>query len=136
MVNAKRYKAYGALAGVFLLGGVAGGASAWALSQRELRSVLSADRAFESRRLAALSRELGLSDSQRERIDAIFRKHHDERRELTRDVFERCGEPLRAHRSKLHAEIREVLTQEQRERYDALVREHDQRFFEKRRRRH
>ena len=135
MVNAKRYKAYGALAGVFLLGSVAGASASWALSQREFRALAGDRSAFEKRRLHALSRELDLSDEQRDQIAAIFEKHHDERRELTRDVFEKCGEPLREHKAKLTSEIHAVLKPEQRDRYDALMREHEGRFFKRKGRR-
>jgi Spy/CpxP family protein refolding chaperone len=130
MVIAKRGKAYAALAGVFLLGALAGGGTVWAVSQREVRAFVAGERgAFEHRRLKALSRELDLTSEQQDKISAIFEKHREEQRALMQSMSERCGEPMRAHRKKVIDEINAVLTPEQRERHEQLMREHEGRPF-------
>ncbi len=56
-----RLKAYGLVAGVFLLGVVAGGSVSYAYAQAETRTLFTGDRqAFEHLRLQALERELDL----------------------------------------------------------------------------
>jgi Spy/CpxP family protein refolding chaperone len=130
LVIGRRTKAYGVLAGVFLLGGVAGGATVWALSQREVRAFVAGEpSAREHRRLNALSRELDLTDQQRDKIGAILAKHREERDAAMRETFERCGDRIKAHHEKLNGEIRAELTPEQQKRYDELVREHDRMPF-------
>jgi Spy/CpxP family protein refolding chaperone len=115
------------LGGVFLLGALAGGGAMWAVSEREVRAfALGERRAFEHRRLDALSRELDLTAEQRDKIAAIFEKHHETRKTLMR---ERCGGPLAEAKQKLTSEIHAVLTPAQREKYDAMVREHEGRLF-------
>ena len=128
MVNRTRVKAYAAVAGVFLLGAAAGAGVSHAFAQRGYANLVSGDRQLvEHRKLSALSRELDLSDDQRQRVAEVLQKHRDERRELSRRMFEGCGEPLRAHRARVSAEIRAVLNPDQQARYDALEKERSQR---------
>lgn len=136
MVIGKRFKAYGVLAGVFLLGAIAGAGTFWAVSQRQMHAFASGERrAFEHRRLEALSRKLDLSDEQREKVRVILERHRAERDEVMRGMLERCGDPAKAHRDKLKQEIDAVLTPEQRVLHDELVRERDKRGPPDRRRR-
>jgi Spy/CpxP family protein refolding chaperone len=136
MVNKQRFKAYGLLIGVFLLGSVAGAGASYGLLQQDYREFASGKREpFERRRLHALSSELGLSADQEQRIRVIFRKHRAERLRLVRDMHERCGEPLRQHKVKLDSEIRSVLTPEQRPHFQELLQRHEKWFGERRRRR-
>jgi Spy/CpxP family protein refolding chaperone len=129
MVSSRR-KAYAVIAGVFVLGALAGGGATWALQERKVRDLaLGERRAFEERRLEALSRELDLSSEQRAQVAAIFDKHREEKKELSRSMFERCGGPLSEAKAKMRAEIHAVLSPEQRQRYDALVRERESRML-------
>lgn len=124
MVSSRR-KAYAVIAGVFVLGVLAGGGAMWAISEREVRAfALGERRAFEHRRLEALSRELDLTSEQKEKIATIFEKHHQERKTVMR---ERCGGAMSEAKEKMRAEIHAVLTPPQREKYDAMVREHEAR---------
>jgi Spy/CpxP family protein refolding chaperone len=120
-----RRKAYAVIAGVFVLGVLAGGGAMWAISERRVRAFAMGERrAFETRRLEALSRELDLTSEQKEKIAAIFEKHHQERKTVMR---ERCGGAMAEVKEKLRTEIHAVLTPPQREKYDAMVREHEAR---------
>jgi Spy/CpxP family protein refolding chaperone len=139
MVNTQRFKAYGLLIGVFLLGSVAGAGASWAISQRDIARdiegiALGEREPFERRRLHGLSRKLDLSSEQEQRIQAIFRKHRRSRLQITRDLRERCGEPLRQHKARLDAEIKSVLTAEQRLRFEELIQKQEKWFSERRRR--
>jgi Spy/CpxP family protein refolding chaperone len=128
MVSQSRLKAYAVLGVVFVLGGVAGGAATYAWSQRDITSMLG-EEGFERRRFRAFSKELDLTDAQREKVKAIFDAHREEHRRASRDVMERCAGPLREQRAKVDAEIRAVLTPEQQQRFDKLMKERDQRKF-------
>ena len=44
-------------------------------------------------------------------------------------LMERCAGPLREQRARVDAEIRAVLTPEQQQRFDKLVKEHEERKF-------
>lgn len=115
-------KGYAVLAGVFVLGAVAGGGASYAYVERQYAEVLARDdRGVDARRLRALGRQLDLSREQRARIREISERHRGERRELMRSAMERCGDPLAKHRQKLEAEIRAVLSPEQQRRYDEIL---------------
>jgi Spy/CpxP family protein refolding chaperone len=128
MVNRTRLKAYAIVAGVFVLGALAGAGASHAFAQRDYASLVAGERDFiEHRKLRALSRELDLSSEQRERIAEILRKHRDDRRGLSRQMFERCGEPVRAHKAKVSAEIRAVLDPAQQTRFDQFEKQQQER---------
>lgn len=123
-----RTKVYAVIAGVFLLGAVSGAGVSWAVSQRQCQKLVSGEEGYESRRVGALARELDLNADQKQKIAEIFKRHRDERRELTKTLVERCGDPFRERREKFHAEIAALLNAEQRARFEALIREHDGRL--------
>ena len=119
-----KLKGYGAFALVFALGILIGGAGSRAMLQRRYARLFR-DRfaVFEHRRLGALSRRLSLDDAQEEKVRGIMSKYGQQRRELTRDIIDRCGAPLRAQKAQMDAEIRAQLRPEQQSRYDLLVRD-------------
>jgi Spy/CpxP family protein refolding chaperone len=118
------------LVGVFLLGGLAGGATARAWVQRDYAAQLTGrpGERIARRHLGALARELNLSDEQRERVRAIMDKHRSEREAVMKKLAESCGAPMREHKAKVDAEIRAVLDPEQRKRFDALLTKQRERF--------
>ena len=128
MVTQSRIKAYAVLGVVFVLGGVAGGAASYAWLQRDLTSMIG-EEGFERRRFRAFSKELDLTDAQRDKVKAIFDAHREEHRRTSRDVMERCAGPLREQRAKVDAEIRALLTPEQQQRFDKLAKEREERKF-------
>jgi hypothetical protein len=119
-----KLKGYAAFALVFVLGMLIGGAGSRAMLQRRYARLFR-DRfaVFEHRRLGALSRRLSLDDTQEEKVRGIMSKYGQQRRELTRDIIDRCGAPLRAQKAQMDAEIRAQLRPEQQSRYDLLVRD-------------
>jgi Spy/CpxP family protein refolding chaperone len=124
MVNA-RAKGYVVLAAVFALGAAAGGAGVHAYDARRHAAAFGEGgrRAFDARRMHALSRKLDLDATQEQQIGAIFESEHDEMRTLSRDVMDKCGQPLRDHKAKIDAQIRAVLRPDQQKRFDDLVEE-------------
>jgi Spy/CpxP family protein refolding chaperone len=70
-----------------------------------------------------LMRDLDLSEEQRTAIDTIVAESRAEGERLRREF----GPVLREHMQQTRERIREVLTEEQRERFDALNREHRRR---------
>jgi len=117
------------LLGVFLLGGVAGAGTAVAYLRHEVREFASEPRFRDRARLRGFSRMLDLTDGQREKVRTILEKHQGERRAAYSDMVSRCGDPLRHQKAQMDDEIRAVLTQAQRDKYDALSRRQEEWFF-------
>lgn len=128
MMDRAKLKGSAAFALVFLLGLLAGGAGSRALLQRRYGRLFKDPSAlFERRRLGALARRLNLDDTQEDRVRDILSKYAGQRRSLTRDIMDRCGAPLRAHKAQLDAEIRAVLRPDQQARYDLLLKDRESR---------
>ena len=123
-----KLKGYLALLLVFILGALAGGAGSRALVQRRYARLFR-DRSalFEHRRLGALSRRLNLDDVQGDQVRSVLNKHGKQRQKLTREIMERCGEPLHAQKLQMDGEIRALLRPDQQARYDELVRDSEAR---------
>jgi len=121
MVTSKRM-GYLLLGAVFLLGSVAGGGAAYAYAQRQHAAILRDEpQKFDARRLAVLERKLDLDADQEARIRSILAKDREDSRALSKDMMERCGQPLRDHKSQVDSEIRDVLRPDQQARYDKLT---------------
>lgn len=123
MVTSNRVKAYGALAGSFLLGAFAAGAGYHVVAERRL------DDPFEVRRVKAMSRELDLRSDQETKVLDIFKKHGPERQRLLREQVATCGAPMEAHRERIDGEIRGVLDATQRGKFEAMRAAHRHRVF-------
>lgn len=117
------------LLGVFLLGGIAGAGGTVAYMRHEFRQFASEPRFRDHARMRGLARMLDLTDAQRDRVKAILEKHEATRRGAFSDMMARCGDPLRNQKAEMDAEIREVLTPGQRDRFDALSRRQEDWFF-------
>lgn len=119
-----KLKVYGALLGVFLLGSIGGGAVGSAITQRRMGKIFKDPSAvFEKRRAGALVRRLDLDDAQEEKVRGVLGKYGAKRRELTRDIMERCGAPLREQKTQMDGEIRGLLRPDQQARYDRLLKD-------------
>lgn len=129
MVKARTFGPIVTLLGVFLLGGVAGAGSAVAYLRHDAREFASGPRFRDRARVRGLSRLLDLTDAQRDQVKAIFEKHQNERQAAFSDLMERCGEPLKKEKALVDAEIRAVLTPPQQEKFDALLKKQDERFW-------
>lgn len=130
MVRSTRLKAYGALAGSFVLGALAAGTGYHAYAQSKLDDAFGRDKeAFEVRRSRAMSRELDLDADQEARVLEIFRKHAPERQRILREQLAACGAPMEAHRERVDAEVRALLNETQREKFEAMRAERRQRLL-------
>jgi len=130
MASDRKLTGYAALVAIFVLGAATGGAASYAMMQRHYARMFRdhPGEMMDGRRLGALSRRLDLDSTQRDRIRAIMERHGDERRRLTREMFERCGDSLRAAQGAIDDEVRQTLRPEQVPRYDAVVKERHERF--------
>lgn len=130
MVIGPKLKIYGVVLGIFVLGAGAGGATGYAVASKRLAEVLGEDRPGlgDARRFEAMARELDLTREQRKRVRAIMERHHDENRELTKTMLERCGDDMRVLRERVDREIGDVLTPEQGRRFKELMEKRGKRF--------
>jgi len=129
MANDRRLKGYALLIATFLLGVVTGGGASYASMQRHYaRMFRDRPEMLEGRRLGALARRLDLDDSQRDRVRAIMERYSDDRRALTRDMFARCGEKMKAAQDALDDDIRRTLRPDQVSRYETLAKERREHF--------
>jgi Spy/CpxP family protein refolding chaperone len=125
-----KLKIYGLLAGIFLLGAGAGAGVAYAASERRLAELVGEERGdgHETRRFFALARELELTDAQRAGVRDVLSRHRDESRKLNKTMLDTCGQGLREQKAKVDAEIRLLLTETQRRRFDELSAKRGARF--------
>lgn len=130
MVIGPKLKIYGMVAGIFVLGAGAGAASGYAVANRRLAAVLREDRPGmgDARRMEALASELDLTREQRRQVRQIMERHREENRQLSRAMFEKCGEDLRSLRGRVDSEIRVVLTEQQTQRFRDLMEKRGNRF--------
>lgn len=113
-----RLKAAVVLAAVFVLGGAAGAAVGRITAIRELRHMMEGPPG-ESRarfRVEAMRRHLELSDEQVTRIQSVMSDTDAERDRLMAS----CGPGLDDLRKRTDARVREILSEEQRRRFDQL----------------
>lgn len=117
----RRTKAYLAFALVFVLGGGVGSALTFGVVHQRHAKILRDDSfGMSHRRLQFLARRLDLDREQESKIREIFKREGETGWRLGEQMFEQCGEPIRAHRAKVDEEIRSVLRPEQKVRYDEL----------------
>lgn len=130
MVIGPRRRGYAIVLGTFVLGSLCGAGVGYAVSQRSLSALVSEDRseARDLRRLEAFTRELDLSDDQREQVRRIVERRRPERDRLMRRMFDECGQAMQRDKEGMDAEIRALLTPEQQPRFDAM-RERRAKFF-------
>jgi Spy/CpxP family protein refolding chaperone len=130
MVSATKLKLYGVVLGIFTLGAGAGAAAGYAVASKHVAEVLGDERpgANEARRFEGLSAKLDLSGEQRDKVREIMRRHRDQNRELTKTMFEKCGSELHDLRTRVDDEIRAVLDEEQKQRFNKLMEKRKHRF--------
>ncbi|MEZ4221704.1 MAG: hypothetical protein R3B13_12305 [Polyangiaceae bacterium] len=116
----KRWRGVLLLLGVFTLGGVVGGALTHAFARRDLRGMMSRE-GFEQRRLQAMARFLDLTDEQRARVEEILARRGEERRKLMDTMYDSCAKPMDEHRRQTDDEIRAVLTDEQKPKFEKML---------------
>ena len=125
-----KLKIYGIVLGIFVLGAGTGGAVGYAMASKRMAEVFRSDRPGfgDARRFEALSSELDLTSTQRKQVRQIMERHREENRELTRAMFEKCGDDLQSLRERVDQEIKGVLTEAQARRFKELMAERGKRF--------
>ena len=124
-MNRRKLAAILALLCAFVLGAVAGGfgMKSYVLHRFADRMGGPPGRARMGFRIEAMTRALDLDSAQREKVQRIFEAHEDERRK----TLEKCEPEHRALRAKIDSEIRDVLSAQQREKYEQTLKRHDRR---------
>ncbi len=114
-----RLRAAGTLLAVFALGAATGGAVVRYTTTRSIHHLLDAPPGEARRRamLWALDRKLSLTDAQRDRIEGILTAHAGEYAAIHR----RTEPEMAALRARVEGEIREVLTPDQKGKFDELA---------------
>lgn len=107
------------LLGSFVLGGLAGGAATM-LVDRPAHKKVHTDRRGPSF-LERLSRDLSLSDAQRDSIQMVFDRHQP----AMDSLWQKMRPQFEAERQAMRVEINALLTPEQQARYAALVQRQD-----------
>ena len=125
-----KLKLYALVAGIFVLGAGAGGGAGYAVAERRVAHVLGEERpeAHEARRFRALSRQLDLSDDQEAKLNGILSRHREQNRKLARAMFDECGGELRQLRQRVDGEIRGLLDEDQKRRFDKLAQKRGKRL--------
>lgn len=112
---------YAILTAVFTCGAAAGGGATYAYAQKRNAAILRDDgRELDGRRLTALARRLDLDPEQEGRVAAILARDREAWRALSHTMLERCGQPLRDHKSEIDAAIRDVLRPDQQKKFDGI----------------
>jgi Spy/CpxP family protein refolding chaperone len=112
------------------VGVACGGGAAFGFVAHKHAAILREDgRVNEVRRLRVLARKLDLDADQEQRIRSILANDRETMRGLGRDMFERCGEPLREQKARVESDIRSVLRPEQQRRYDDLLEDRRERLW-------
>ncbi|MGH7522271.1 MAG: hypothetical protein ACREMI_13435 [Gemmatimonadales bacterium] len=113
-MNRPKLAAVGLLAAVFLAGGLAGWGGHEAAERDEDHGPR---RRGPDAMVAYLSRQLNLSDAQRDSVRAIFARHRPE----TDSLWARVRPRFDSIKTRMRAEIDAVLTTEQRTRHQRLI---------------
>lgn len=119
------------LVGVFA-GGAGTGISttlAWS-HHRMVRSLERGGSPHNEIRMRAMQHVLNLTAQQRTTVASILERQAPERRRLMGEMMRQCGDPMRAYKAKVDAEIRAVLNPDQQLRFDALAKRQAERFFQ------
>ena len=130
MVNRSSLNAFLVLAGVFVGGLGTGVATTLAWSHHRLIGFMEHEGSHRNDlRVRALQRALDLTNEQRGTIAAILEGQMPERRRLMGEMMQNCGEPVRAYKTKVDAQIRAVLNPQQQKRFDQLAERQGERLF-------
>src|SRR5512142_3073934 len=122
MVNRNNVKAVAIIVGIFLGGAGTGSAVTFAWSHNRLVGMLERTGPLhQEMRMRTLQRILHLSSKQHAAIADILEREGPARRKLMGEMMRACGEPIRAHKARVDAEIRAVLRPDQQARFDELA---------------
>jgi Spy/CpxP family protein refolding chaperone len=114
------------LAAVFVLGLAIGGVFGYNLAHKSYAASRPPTALSEPERRAArvadMTKELGLTPEQSQKLDAVLHQAHDE----MRAIHEKSDKDVDAVRQKARSEMREFLTPEQVPKFEALVKKVDE----------
>jgi Spy/CpxP family protein refolding chaperone len=110
------------LAAVFVLGLATGGAFGYSFAHRSYASTKVnppplSEPERRARRIAEMTKEIGLSPDQANNIDSIIHAAHDE----MKSIHDKSDADADAVRQKARAQIRQMLSPEQRPKYEAML---------------
>jgi esterase/lipase len=122
-----RRKAWEWLAVVFVLGAAIGGVFGYSFAQRsysakKVTGTAPSEAERRAKRLAEMSKEIGLTPEQAQKVDGIITAAHAE----MKTIHDKGETDVDAVRQKARAQIREFLTEEQKPKYEAFVRRMDE----------
>jgi|SRR5208283_2482778 len=122
-----RKKAWEWLAVLFVLGAAIGGVFGYSLAHRGLRARNPNIQALNeperrAQRVAEMTKEVGLTPEQSQKVDAIIAAAHDE----MKTIHDKAETDVNGVRQKARAQIREFLTAEQKLKYQEFVRRLDE----------
>lgn len=106
----------GLLAAVFLSGGVVGGGVGMLVTQEQFSDCLRHPERMPERMMNMFRSELSLTEDQSKKVDEIVRRHHEQIEAIRAEVHPRFS----AEFSALHEEVKAVLTEPQRTKWEEL----------------
>ena len=114
------------LALVFVLGAGVGGVFGYGFAQRSHVSNSEPSTSLSepqrrAKRVAEMTQEIGLTSEQAQKVDAIIHAAHDE----MRAIHDKSDADVNAMREKARAQMRELLTAEQKPKFEALIQKID-----------
>ena len=117
-----RRKARWWLAAVFVLGLATGGVFGYSFAHRSYASTKVtppqlSEPERRAKRIAEMTKELGLTPEQATSVDAVIHSAHDE----IRGIHDKSDADIDAARQKARGQIRQILTEEQRPKYEAML---------------
>ena len=109
---------------VFLLGAALGGVLGYGFAHRDVSAANGPlpEPVRRAQRVEQLTRELNLTSSQAQQLDAILLRRHTE----AKDVHDQSDAQLSQVRQKGRDEIRAILTPEQKPKFEEFLRQHDE----------
>jgi Spy/CpxP family protein refolding chaperone len=122
-----RRKAWEWLALLFVLGAAIGGVFGYSFAHRRQAETNPYAQALSeperrAKRVAQMSREIGLTPEQSQKVDAVIASAHAE----MKAIHDKADADVDAVRQRARAQIREFLTAEQKAKYEAFVRRMDE----------
>jgi len=115
------------LAVVFLVGAAIGGVFGYSFGHRSYAAIVTTPHPTteperRAKRLADMTKEIGFTPDQAAKVDGIIRTAH----ENMKDLREKCEKDVDLTREKARDQIRALLTDEQKPKFESMVRRMDQ----------
>lgn len=102
---ARALRGYLVLSGFFLLGALAGIAVGRAYTQREMIDADLDPQTREAISIHAIAAELDLNEQERRHLASVAAKYRSMRREATQEMYDSCGQGMRALQVQMSSEV-------------------------------